>query len=275
MKNIIRQIAWLAVLIIGGSAQAAPQAELWTHWQAHNEAGTQTVDHSAWDQLLQRYVTAGSGDHTGINLFGYAAVTDADRAALQAYLQTLADTDVAALPRAEQRAYWINLYNALTVEVILQHYPVDSIRDISGGFLSSGPWGEKRFTIGSEQVSLDDIEHRILRPIWQDARLHYAVNCASLGCPNLARRAFTADNTDQLLDAGAVAYVNHPRGARVENGALTVSSIYDWFKVDFGGDDAGVIAHLRQYGDADLKAALKGLSSISDDDYDWSLNETR
>ena len=264
-----------AMLLFSAVALAAPKAELWERWQPHAPDSAQTVDHSAWDGLLKRYLAAGSGERDGIMLFDYAAVSTADRQTLRDYLQQLAEVNVAGLSRDEQRAYWINLYNALTVDVILQHYPVASIRDISGGFFTAGPWQEKRFQVGGEQVSLDDIEHRILRPIWRDARLHYAVNCASLGCPNLAADAYTADNTEALLDAGAYAYVNHRRGVRVDNGRLIVSSIYEWFREDFDGDDAGVIAHLSRYAEGGLKEALAGITAIDDDEYDWALNDSR
>ena len=119
----------------------------------------------------------------------------------------------------------------------------------------------------------DDIEHRILRPLWREPRTHYAINCASIGCPNLMREAFTAGNTEALLDAGARAYVNHPRGVTVAGDNLVVSSIYDWFQVDFGGSDKGVIRHLRQYAEPALEARLQRFDSIDDDEYDWSLND--
>jgi hypothetical protein len=122
-------------------------------------------------------------------------------------------------------------------------------------------------------VSLDDIEHRILRPIWKDPRLHYALNCASIGCPNLQVRAFNAANGESLLEKGARDFINHRRGASVKDGRLRVSSIYTWFKEDFGGNDAGVIRHLSAFAKPGLKTSLKGIRVIDDDDYDWSLNE--
>jgi hypothetical protein len=159
--------------------------------------------------------------------------------------------------------------------VVLDHYPVDSIKDIdiSPGFFSSGPWDKKLVTIEGQGLSLNDIEHRILRPVWQDPRIHYGVNCASMGCPNLQRKAFTAQNTDGLLDKAAREYVNHPRGVSMEDGDLVVSSIYDWFQEDFGGSEAGVIEHLMQYAEPGLKQKLQGFDDIDDDRYDWSLND--
>ncbi len=161
------------------------------------------------------------------------------------------------------------------MKLVLDHYPVASVRDIdiSPGWFSIGPWGKKLLTIEGEAVSLNDIEHRILRPIWRDARIHYAVSCASIGCPDLPAEAFTAINADALLTAGAREYVNHPRGVRVEDGRLIVSSLYVWFAEDFGDGDADVIAHLRRYARPDLAAALAGVGRIDDFAYDWRLND--
>ena len=155
------------------------------------------------------------------------------------------------------------------------HYPVSSIRqiDISPGLFADGPWGKKLITVSGEALSLNDIEHRILRPIWQDARIHYAVNCASIGCPNLLQAAFTADNTEMMLEAAARDYVNHPRGFEVKDGQLTVSSIYVWFKRDFGRNYAEVIEHLRRYSTPERAAELAGVTEIYDDRYDWALND--
>ncbi len=260
----------LAVPVLG-SAQAAPKADLWERWQAHDPASTRQVDHGAWTGFLQRYVQAAAD---GVNRVAYGAVTPGDRDLLRHYLGHLAAQPLSSLSRAEQQAYWINLYNALTVSVVLEAYPVQSIRDIdiSPGLFSDGPWGKKLLAVEGEEVSLDDIEHRILRPIWRDPRIHYAVNCASIGCPNLLTTAFTAENSEALLDKAARAYINHPRGAEVSGGRLVVSSIYDWFESDFGDGDVEVIAHLRRHAEPALLAALAGIDSIADDRYDWSLN---
>jgi hypothetical protein len=252
----------------------APKAELWDRWTAHDPASTATIDHSDWDGLLARYVMAGSD---GLNRFDYKGVSPEDRNALKAYIGRLAAVPVSTYARPEQRAYWINLYNALTVDVVLDHYPVDSIRDIdiSPGLFSDGPWGKTLVTVEGTALTLNDIEHRILRPIWRDPRIHYAVNCASVGCPNLAAKAYTSANMEAMLDMAARAYVNSPRGARVGKDGLTVSSIYVWFQDDFGGDDASVIAHLRHYADVPLKKALAGRTAIDAHAYDWSLNAVR
>ena len=255
-------------------ALAAPSARLWAFWAPENAASAVRPDHSAWDAFLRKYVRAGAD---GINRIPYGGVTAADRQAVAAYVAALEAMAPRAVARREQLAYWINLYNALTVRVVLERWPVASIRDIniSAGLFERGPWGAKLLTVEGQKVSLDDIEHRILRPIWRDPRIHYAVNCASIGCPNLPPLAFTAENAGGLMAAGARAYVNHPRGARVEGGRLRVSSIYHWFKEDFGDSDAGVIAHLKQHAAPPLKAALDGVSRIDGHDYDWAINAPR
>jgi hypothetical protein len=138
---------------------------------------------------------------------------------------------------------------------------------------ADGPWGKALVTVEGEPLSLDDIEHRILRPIWRDPRLHYVLNCAALGCPNLQPVAFTAANADDLLDAAARAYVNHPRGVRVEGERLYLSKIYSWYPKDF--EPEGVPAHMRRYADPNLGEAIGRTSRTAAIDYDWTLNDAR
>ena len=250
----------------------APQAERWAFWDSRNPGSTEQIDHSAWNRFLGQYVRQGTD---GINRVQYSRVNDTDRQQLQQYIASLEQLPVRSYSAAQQLAYWINLYNAVTIDVVLQHYPVSSIRDIdiSPGFFSDGPWGKKLLTIEGQPVSLNDIEHRILRPLWQDPRLHYALNCASLGCPNLSTRAFTADTLDTMLDQAATAYINDPRGVSFENGKLYVSSIYNWFRGDFGDSDRAIIDHLQRYASALLKEKLSTSGSISGYRYNWSLND--
>ena len=271
--------SWLAIglfslTVLGLSlANAAPSADVWPRWQTHVADDTQVLDYSLWDKLLAKYLV--TNHSSGINRFRYADVTPADRQALAEFLGYLQQVKVSSLNPKEQKAFWVNLYNALTVKVILDHYPVKSIMDIdiSPGIFSNGPWDAKLLVIEGEKVSLNDIEHRILRPIFRDNRLHYALNCASLGCPNLQPTAFTAANTEELLEAGARAYINSSRGARMENGKLYVSSIYKWFQADFGGSDAGVVKHLLHYAEGTLADALRTYNNGLHDEYDWRLNE--
>ena len=272
---MLRQLVLLAVgLTFAVTASAAPEAELWERWTAHDEKSTAVIDHAVWDKLLKKYIRSAA---LGLNRFSYGAVTAKDLWDLSGYLAALQAVKISGYNRDEQRAYWINLYNAATIKTVLEHYPVESIRDIDlgGGFFTSGPWSEPFLKVEGEAVSLDDIEHRMLRPIWKDPLIHYSVNCASVGCPNLVRDAYTGENAQRLAEANASAYVNSPRGARMEEGELYVSSIYEWFKSDFGGSDAGVIAHLKRYAGPELRKQLAGVDHSSGDDYDWTLNDAK
>ena len=271
MVPLVLSLAALALGVVPVSA--APAADPWPFFAANDPASHVRIDHGPWDRFLKKVVV--TGHPSGINRVRYASVTPDDRKELDDYLRNLQKVEVTRLARAEQKPYWINLYNALTVSIVLEHYPVESIRDIhiSPGIFRRGPWGAKRLTIQGQNVSLDDIEHRILRPFWEDNRVHYAVNCASLGCPNLQPEAYTAEGTEALLEKGAREYVNHPRGARLAGDRLYLSNIYDWFEADFGGSREAVIRHLQRYAGDDLGGRLKGFRGKISYDYDWRLNE--
>jgi Protein of unknown function, DUF547 len=230
---------------------------------------TQAIDHSAWDGLLAKYVKAYPD---GVNRVDYAALKKNDAATLTAYLAAMQAVDIQSFNKNEQFAFWVNLYNAATVDVIVREYPIKSIKDI--GLLGQGPWKDKILTVNGRKLSLDDIEHKILRPTWNDVRIHYAVNCASIGCPNLAARAYTAAQLEPMLDEAAKAYVNHPRGFARIDGDLTASSIFDWY-VDDWGDQTGVLDHARQYATAETKAMLGDATQIDGHDYNWSLNDAK
>ena len=255
------------------SAYGAPAADLWPRWQTHDLDSLIIIDHADLDLILQRYVDA--THPSGINRFKYSSVSQKDRLALKDYLQNMQDVEVSGLKRDEQKAYWINLYNALTVDVILDHYPVKSIRDIdiSPGLFSNGPWDAKLLKIEGQEVSLNDIEHRILRPIWQDNRIHYAVNCASLGCPNIQSQAFTSQNLDMLLEKAASDFINHPRGVSFTRNRMRVSSIYFWFQADFGDSEKGIIQHLKKYLSPENLRKANAMQKKMSHQYDWNLNE--
>lgn len=271
--------SWLAALLLAATpAGAAPDPDLWERWTVHDPASKATISHADWDHFLRTYVVVG-GD--GIARVAYRWVTANDAQRLDDYIERLEQVPISRFNTAEQRAYWINLYNALVVRLVLQHYPVESILDIdlSGGFidrlLGDGPWERKLITVEDAALSLNDIQNRVLRPIWTDPRIHYALNRAALGSPNLQSQAFTAANTDALLEAGARAYVNHPRGVHIVDDELIVSSLYIDYEDDFGGDEVSIISHLRRYAGAELSRALIGRTDIEDDEYDWALNDMR
>lgn len=264
-----------ALLILVASAStllAAPKAELWPRWQKHDPASRAKIDHGAWERFLKQYLVA--PHPSGINRVRYQAVGVEDQKGLKHYLQSLQALAISNYNRNEQKAYWINLYNAATIDLIVGRFPVASIRDIniSPGFLARGPWGAKLLTVEGEKLSLDDIEHRILRPIWRDNRVHYALNCASLGCPNLQPSAYTGENTEALLEKGAREFINHPRGVAIQKGRLQVSSIYIWFQEDFGRGAADLMEHWQEYAEPPLADALEKYQGGLAHDYDWRLN---
>jgi hypothetical protein len=281
MRTDRRTVVGGLAAVTGAALLGAPRAEaaidlgaLFRPRAASASGEGATVDHAAWTELLSTYVKRGAD---GLNRVDYKAFKGTGRGALDAYLVMLQGIDVATLLREEQFAFWANLYNAETIAIVLDHYPVKSIRNISlgGTLLSSltgGPWKAKVVKVKGVDISLDDIEHGILRPLFAEPRVHYAVNCASIGCPNLGVRAFSGATLEADLEAAAAGYVNSPRGARLDGDSLIASSIYDWFGDDFGGE-AGVLEHLRKYAAPALKEKLAGLDGIDDYAYDWALND--
>ena len=269
MKRLLPVAAFLVFVAL--ETQAAPKSDLWDRWTAHQPGSTLVPDHQAWSDFLGRYLVTSALD--GINRVDYAGVTAEDRDRLKQYLLRLQEIPVSRLSRVQQLPYWINLYNAFTVHLVLEHYPLDSIVDIRFGFFDFGPWDEKLLRIEGEEVSLNDIEHRILRPIWKDPRLHYALNCASLGCPNLQPKAFNSENVESLLASGARVYINHSRGMRFEDeDKLVLSKIYDWYGVDFGDNEKKLLQHLMFYAKPKMKKRLLAFSGDIGFEYDWDLN---
>jgi hypothetical protein len=235
------------------------------------------ADPAPFDALLERYVVVVPN---GVNQVRYRAwqANARDRAALDDYVAALERERPSRLARDEAFVYWVNLYNAVTLQIVLENYPVRSIRDIRSRTLDPrglvGPWRTPRVSVEGRRLSLDQIEHAILRPDFSDPRVHYAVNCASIGCPNLQPRAWRAASLNADLDAAARAYINHSRGVHIDaQGRLRVSSIYRWFASDFGGAPLGVLAHLRTYAGPALTARLRSANVISGYAYDWSLND--
>ena len=263
------------------SLAAMPSHAALEAFSNHSAGSAKTVDHAAWDELLKAYVRPGSD---GVNYVDYGAWKSNGHKALKGYVASLEAVDPTKLDRPEQFAFWANLYNAKTIDVVLDAYPVDTIRKITineglFGFLKKsaglgGPWKAKIMKVNGQDLSLDNVEHDIMRKVFKDPRVHYAVNCASMGCPNLNVNAFTGANLEAELEKGAKAFVNHPRGIDVKpDGTVVASSIYSWFQVDFGGSEAGVLAHARKYATPEVAAKLEGKTGIASFDYDWDLND--
>lgn len=265
-----RALLCLSVLLGVGLALAASPAP-WRMWEASDDANPAVIDHASWQIFLDSAVVRDQEQQ--INLVRYRSLTEQHRQLLVAYLSYLQGIDPRSYNRAEQMAYWINLYNALTVQLVLDHPAKTSIRDMGKGWFSFGPWKDHLAVVAGQPLTLDDIEHRILRPLWQDRRIHYAVNCASIGCPELAASAYLGTNLDAMLSAAEMAYIRHPRGIALnESGELRVSSLYEWYLQDFAQDEQGLIEYLADYSVDDVATRLRAHQGRPEYHYDWALN---
>ncbi len=216
--------------------------------------GQPGLDHSAWDGLLQDYVTPeGKVDYPGFS---------ERKAELEAYLRYLGDHKPGAGDsRNEVLAFYINLYNVATIHLILENYPLKSIRDLEN------PWGEKRIRLDGEKVSLNKIEHGILRKI-NEPRIHFAINCASVSCPKLRNRAFTAKGMELELQQAAMDFINDPGRNRITEDTLLLSAIFKWYRGDFM-QKRSLVSYLQPF----TRTKLKETAGISYLPYDWNLNE--
>ncbi len=260
-------LLWCAPLHAGGGTPA----DLWEFWNVRNDANPTIVDHSAWDTLLERYLV--TSHESGINRFRYGDLTPADRRQLDRYVSRLTSMDPRQLSGDEQLAYWLNLYNALTVRTISEHYPVADPRDLRfGRFNRQDLWSAELVQIARQPVSLNDIEHRILRPIWQEHRIRFGLACGTLSCPNLQPRAYTGATVRTTLYAAAREYINHARGVLLENGQLTVSSLFDWYRDDFADDDKSLVKLFAHYKEDRAALYLLGFNGEIEYHYNWALN---
>lgn len=271
----------LVLLTLSGQSIAAQAAPLWIErkfipvpelvdlrFKAASAVQSVAVDHSLWKAFLSQHVEPGAD---GVNRVRYGAVTPEARASLDQYIAANEALDTAMLTGDQQLAYWINLYNAATVRLILDQYPTSSIRKVKVD--GKGPWDHPVVTVLGQSLSLGDIEHHIVRALFPDPRVHYALNCASIGCPNLAAKPYGAAELEDMLDAAAKAYVNHPRGVQVRKNKADISKIYGWYREDFGDTREAVLAHLRKHAVGALAQDLAQVTKIGRYDYNWALND--
>lgn len=220
-------------------------------------------DHSTWDKLLKKHVREDG-------LVSYEGFVQ-DSVRLNAYLKLLSSNhpNENTWSREEQMAYWINAYNAFTVKLIVDAYPVASIKEIKRGiaFVNS-VWDIKFIEIGDKKYDLNNIEHGILRRKFQDARIHAAVNCASFSCPPLRGEAYTADKLEAQLEDAMRKFINDSLRNRVTREMAEISKIFNWFSGDFKRDAGSVRNYINRYAKKKLNKAAK----ITYLDYDWRLN---
>lgn len=239
-------------------------------------AGAQGFDHGPWDALLKRHVVV--LDHGKASRVRYAGMAR-DRDALRSYLASLSAVPAETFrrwPREEQMAFLINAYNAFTVEKILMRYPdIGSIWDFGRFF--TNPFRDRFFTLLGRPFSLDDIEHETLRKRYRDPRVHYAVNCASVGCPMLREEAYEAARLERQLDEQAVRFLSDRSRNRLAGERLEVSRIFDWFKEDFEPREAYFARHAALLADdeAGRRRIAQGGVQLVFLEYDWTLNDAR
>ncbi len=222
----------------------------------------QGVDNSLYAGLLKKYVKNGVVNYQGFKN---------EESVLDKYLKVLEEVDSKTLSRKEQFAFYINAYNSWTIKLILSGYPgVKSIKEL--GSLFKSPWKKKICRIDGKIMTLDDIEHSILRPRFKDPRVHFAINCAAKSCPPLRSEPYRVGELNKQLDEMAKAFINDNGRNRFEDHTLYVSSIFKWFREDFNKD---IISFFVKYANGDLKGQLeakRGKIKVKYLDYDWSLN---
>lgn len=225
------------------------------------------VDHAIWDALLKQYVDAqGRVDYRSWK---------ESQAALDQYLGILSRADLRVrADRRSQLAFWINAYNAVTVKGILQEYPTSSIRNHTARLYGYNIWHDLLLIVGGSQISLNDIEHEVLRKSGEP-RIHFAIVCASHSCPPLRREAYTREKLEEQLNTNAAEFFANPENFRYESGTFHMSSVIKWFDEDFGDDQAARLRYLASFlpDGVSRRAAASGTGRISYLSYDWSLND--
>ncbi|MBP6238990.1 MAG: DUF547 domain-containing protein [Saprospiraceae bacterium] len=213
-------------------------------------------DYKSWDTFLKKYVSA-SGD------VDYKSIK-ANKKELEAITKAFSETSVStSWSKNDQLAFWINAYNVFTIDLIVNHYPIKSIQNLDGG----KPWDVKRIAIGGKKYSLNNLENDIIRPQFKDARIHFAVNCAAKSCPPILNGAFFGKSLDEQLDAVTKKFISNTKYQNITSGKMTLSKIFDWYKVDFGD----IFTFINKY--STIKVNKN--TAIVYKEYDWSLNEKK
>lgn len=272
----MRVAAMSAVVLfcLAGAGRAGDKVQVGRACKDQDRPAMAAVDHSLFDALVQKYV-----DDKGMVAYAKWKASDADVKALDDYLITLGCVDLTkAATKEGQLAYWINAYNAVTIRGILREYPTTSIRNHTAKAIGYNIWKDLLLVVDSRHVSLDDIEHQVLRKM-SEPRIHFAIVCASVGCPPLRNKAFTADKLDEQLDESAKAFFANPSNLKLDPQTRTVhiSQIIEWFGKDFATTSSAQLAAVRKYfPQPDGAAWVEGPGvTVKYLNYDWSLNDQR
>lgn len=220
--------------------------------------------HNDWTDLLQKHVSSSGA----VNYKGFIA----DSISLNTYLSQLSNQPPTSnWTEQEQLAYWINAYNAFTVQLIVRNYPVQSIKELGGGIYKvNTPWDIKFIQIGDQQLDLNNIEHGIIRKHFNEPRIHFAVNCASVSCPRLRNEAYEASKLDAQLKDQLVTFLEDTDKNFIEDpDHVKISKIFSWFKGDFKKEYDSVIEFINQEAGKEINANAE----IDYNEYKWDLNE--
>ena len=240
----------------------------WEIWNSSDETNPAIIDHSLFDGFLKTYVI--SNHASGINRFRYGDVSGADSKRLKHYMSYLTSIDPRHFRKAEQKAYWLNLYNALMLQGLLKRYPVSTVDRVKLG-------RQLHARVAGQVIRAADIEAHILRPLWCDYKVVFGLSCATLGCPAIHAQAFTAATTDTLLRQYAREFINHPRGLVVNKHELRVSKIFVWYREDFAQDERQLLRLFAHYADDNKALYILGFNGDITYAFDKRINapETR
>lgn len=260
-----------AGLMASSECPAGPTVTVGVNVPAAQRVPVAKIDHSAWDHLLKKYV-----DTNGYVAYSAWQASAADKTTLDHYLNHLSEASFSReSSREAQLAFWINAYNAVTVKGILREYPTTSIRNHTAKFYGYNIWKDLQLVVAGKSHSLEGIEHEILRKMGEP-RIHFAIVCASVGCPRLLNEAFTADRLEEQLTANAKAFFADRTkfAADTRVGTIAVSPILDWFGKDFGADTSAQMRSIAPYlPESAQPLAKSGSVRVKFLDYDWSLND--
>ena len=264
---------FICLFFISQTAIASFHKHLWPKWSVHNPLSQTVISHQEWEQFLNKRLIT---NEEGINLIDYPHLTKTDLNQIEQYINRLSHIQISDYNRQEQLAFWINLYNATIVRTIADYYPIDSVREvnISPGLFSVGPWEAHLINITGTQLTPNDIQNRIIRPIWNDPRTHYVLNDGTIGAPNLNKKPLEGKTIENQLNEAAAEYINSLRGLQLIEGQLIVSKIYNWYLEDFGGNETDVIRHLLHFAKPPLAKELVAENNIDSYIYNWHLNST-
>ncbi len=256
-------------LVSSAVVSAAVETRQIEFWNDFEPSSLIDLDHSPFSEILNKYVIS---DHpSGIARFNYEAVTEADYAKLERYLDFLQIMEPRQLTQAEAKAYWINLYNAATLRFVVKAVANGRASKIRARGLPARRWRQKIITISEQRLSLEDIMHGVIRPMYNDRRVHYALFFCTLGGADMPKEAFDGDNNEALLTSLETSFLQHSRAVRIEGDSLMLSEIFKQYDTDFATNRRDLIEYLKQRVPDPVAQAMSGVNRIRYD-YDETVN---